>query len=113
MTAALHYAEMGYAVFPCKPGTSRPETKHGFKDASLDPEQIERWWSQNPRANIGLPTAGLVVVDIDGPDNPWPGPERAHELCIGPMATTPSGGMLRWINAKDIVQRFADDELQG
>jgi hypothetical protein len=29
------------------------------------------------------------------------------------MATTPSGGMLRWINAKDIVQRFADDELQG
>jgi hypothetical protein len=29
------------------------------------------------------------------------------------MATTPSGGMLRWINAKEIVQRFANDELQG
>jgi hypothetical protein len=29
------------------------------------------------------------------------------------MATTPSGGMLRWINAKDIVQRFVGDELQG
>ena len=101
MTAALHYAEMGYAVFPCKPGTSRPETKHGFKDASLDPEQIERWWSQNPRANIGLPTAGLVVVDIDGPDNPWPGPERAHELSVGPMATTPSGGSHRIFRQSD------------
>ena len=95
MTAALHYAEMGYAVFPCKPGTSRPETKHGFKDASLDPEQIERWWSQNPCANIGLPTAGLVIVDIDGPDNTWPGLERAPELSVGPMATTPSGGSHR------------------
>jgi hypothetical protein len=29
------------------------------------------------------------------------------------MATTPSEGMLRWIKAKDIVQRFVGDELQG
>ena len=29
------------------------------------------------------------------------------------MATKPSEGMLRWIKAKDIVQRFANDELQG
>ena len=29
------------------------------------------------------------------------------------MATKPSEGMLRWIKAKDIVQRFAKDELQG
>jgi hypothetical protein len=29
------------------------------------------------------------------------------------MATTPSEGMLRWIKAKEIVQRFAKDELQG
>jgi len=30
------------------------------------------------------------------------------------MPTAPGAGMLRWINAKDIVQRFArSDELQG
>jgi hypothetical protein len=29
------------------------------------------------------------------------------------MPTAPGAGMLRWINAKEIVQRFARDELQG
>jgi len=94
LSAALHYAELGYRVFPCVPGGKAPLTDHGFKDATTDQEQIERWWAQHPRANIGIPTEGLLVVDIDGANNPWPGdPERAADLAgAGAVAMTPRGG---------------------
>ncbi|MFQ3588545.1 MAG: bifunctional DNA primase/polymerase, partial [Fimbriimonadaceae bacterium] len=78
LTAALRYAELGYRVFPCWPGSKKPVTEHGFHDASTDAAQIEKWWSRHPTANIGIAAEGMLVVDIDGADNPWPGdPERA------------------------------------
>jgi hypothetical protein len=93
LAAAIRYAELGYPVFPCAPGGKMPLTEHGFHDATTDAEQIERWWTQHPSANIGIPTAGLIVIDIDGPSNPWPGdPDRAHDLAAGPMSLTPNGG---------------------
>ena len=40
---------------------------HGFKDASVDPEQIRAWWAERPDANIGIRTGkgSAVVVDVD------------------------------------------------
>jgi hypothetical protein len=93
LTAALRYAGMGYRVFPCAPGGKMPLTDHGFHDATLDPEQIERWWASHPAANIGIATAGLIVIDVDSEADAWPGgdPERVLELAAGPMALTPRG----------------------
>src|SRR5262245_41536942 len=97
LEAALHYAERGYRVFPCIPGTKTPLTEHGFHDATVCAEQIERWWTQHPTANLGIPTEGLVVIDIDGKANPWLAgePERLLDLSRGPMALTPRGGSHR------------------
>ncbi len=97
LTAALRYAEMGYRVFPCAPGAKSPLTDHGFLDATTDPDQIEGWWAQHPHANVGIPTEGLVVIDIDGEGNRWPGddPDRMLDLAAGPMALTPRGGSHR------------------
>jgi hypothetical protein len=94
LTAALRYAELGYRVFPCWPGSKKPVTEHGFHDASTDAAQIEKWWSRHPTANIGIAAEGMLVVDIDGADNPWPGdPERAADLAgAGAVAQTPRGG---------------------
>ena len=94
LTAALRYAELGYRVFPCAPGGKAPLTEHGFHDATSDAEQIERWWMQHPNANIGIPTEGLIVIDIDGDGNTWPGdPERSASLAqTGAMSLTPRGG---------------------
>lgn len=42
---------------------------HGFKDATLDPEQIDMWDYQEPEANIAMATGdktGVLVIDIDG-----------------------------------------------
>jgi hypothetical protein len=39
----------------------------GYKDATTDPATIRRWWTRNPRANIGLAcgASSLVVIDLD------------------------------------------------
>jgi hypothetical protein len=93
LAAALRYADLGYAVFPCVPGEKVPLTPRGFKDATRDPAQIAAWWEKYPEANIGIPTAGLLVVDVDGQYNAWPGdPDRAEELACGPISLTPRGG---------------------
>lgn len=94
LPAALYYAELGYRVFPCAPGGKAPITEHGFHDATTDPVQIEAWWAATPSANIGLATAGLLVVDVDGADNPWLAehPDWAHDLTSSPLQFTPHGG---------------------
>jgi len=67
--AALHYAEMGLAVFPLVPKDKKPLTQNGFHDASTNAEQIEKWWKAHPNANIGIATGnlsgGLVAIDMD------------------------------------------------
>jgi len=92
LNAALVYADLGYRVFPCRKGEKIPATAHGFKDATTDPDQIEAWWSTWPMANIGLETAGLLVVDVDGAENEWPGDELAASLADCPTSQTPRGG---------------------
>jgi len=66
---AVEYAYFyGFAVFPCKPRSKLPATKHGFKDATKSRSQIVKWWSQCPEYNIGIATgvvSGLYVIDVD------------------------------------------------
>ena len=81
--SALAYARKGFFVFPLHTPTDggcscnnpdcgnvgkHPRTRHGFKDASNDPERVAAWWDRWPDANIGVATgagSGLVVLDID------------------------------------------------
>jgi hypothetical protein len=70
LDAAIAYANHGWPVFPCAPGTKIPQIRggHGHLDATVDVAQIRVWWSRYPNANIGMPTgpkSGVVVVDVD------------------------------------------------
>lgn len=94
--AALDYAARGWPVFPCRPGGKAPATKHGLHDATVDPDQIRRWWTNSPDANVGLATGeAFDVIDLDGLealdaiDAAGPGQPRI----IGPMVTTPRPGV--------------------
>jgi hypothetical protein len=65
--AALVYGAAGEKVFPLNGKV--PLTENGVKDATTDPDQIERWWTEHEGANIGLACGrGLMVVDVDGPE---------------------------------------------
>lgn len=73
--AAAWYAGLGAPVFPLIPRGKAPATRHGFKDATTDLQQIRDWWSANPRHNIGLPSGlWFDVIDVDtDPEGPDPG----------------------------------------
>jgi hypothetical protein len=63
---ALALARQGLPIFPCRCVDKRPLTQNGFKDASSDPELVQRWWALWPRAYIGAPTGDkFAVIDLD------------------------------------------------
>ena len=71
LQTARALAEKGLAIFPCLPRDKRPATKHGLKDATTDPIEIENWWHENPNCNIAIATgavSGVFVIDLDGAD---------------------------------------------
>jgi putative DNA primase/helicase len=63
--AAIDAAASGIPVFPCLPGTKRPATPHGFKDATTNRAQIDAWWHDNPSFNVGCSPGqcGWAVID--------------------------------------------------
>lgn len=100
--AARTLAAAGVPVFPCVPGEKRPLTKHGFHDASTNPEQLSAWWHRWPTANLAIPTgpaSGIEVVDVDvdSTGSGFPAVQRAR--CEGlihgwaALVRTPSGGL--------------------
>lgn len=100
---ALNLIEKGYAVFPLAPKKKTPITEHGFRDASKDPDQIKKWWTEHPDANIGIacgePSTHLIVIDVDNKHghsgseslNAW---QKDHGLIPETMTIrTPNGGL--------------------
>jgi len=96
LDAALWYAHHRQPVFPCHPDGKAPLTRHGFTDATTDPDRIRAWWAAAPGANVGLPTGVLFdVIDIDTPE----GLVRFYERHMDPgdsppvraICTTPHG----------------------
>lgn len=66
LEAALTYASLGWRVFPLRPRSKDPATRHGFKDATTDVRQIKSWWTANPNYNVAIATGnGLTVIDVD------------------------------------------------
>ncbi len=94
---ARRYAERGLHIFPCWPGSKKPATPHGWKDATLDQAQIGEWWGRWPDANIGLAlgASGLLVIDFDVPKADYAGGDLLSDLLATPTttATTASGGL--------------------
>ncbi|MGB9798533.1 MAG: phage/plasmid primase, P4 family [Thermanaerothrix sp.] len=86
ITELVTYSLRGWRVFPvhsvqngrCTCGNPNCQSpgKHpigalvprGFKDATIDLDQIAAWWMMQPEANVGIATgreSGLVVLDVD------------------------------------------------
>ncbi|MBX3097482.1 MAG: bifunctional DNA primase/polymerase [Fimbriimonadaceae bacterium] len=114
LDAAIRYAEMGYRVFPLIPGIKKPITENGFHDASQDVAKIDQWWRETPNANIGIPTQGLLVLDIDGKDNPWLSdrPDLQADYATARMAYTPRGGRhLIWKQPTGVDVRNSESDI--
>lgn len=99
---ALAYAAHGWPVFPCQPGSKEPATRHGFKDATTDPEQISWWWRRDPDANLAIATGtpGPDVLDVDQHGQAGNGFAAFSKLIragltdgASAIVATPSGGL--------------------
>jgi Bifunctional DNA primase/polymerase, N-terminal len=101
LAAALRYAQADWPVFPCIPGEKVPVTRHGFLDATTDPDKITWWWSRNPDRNVaiatGAPGPDVLDVDLHKEGNGFAAFNRLRRerLLDGASAyiRTPSGGM--------------------
>lgn len=67
--AALYWASQNFHVFPCVSGGKEPAIKEWQTKATLDPEIILAWWTENPLYNIGLSigASGRCAIDVDRP----------------------------------------------
>lgn len=102
LSRALAYAGHGWPVLPCQPGSKEPATKHGFHDATTDPDLICQWWKRAPTANLAIAT-GLPGPDVLDVDHRGPGRSglasysmlKRAGLLDGASAivATPSGGL--------------------
>jgi len=68
--AALIYLKRGYSVIPCLPNDKKPAVKwQDYQHRHPTTEEIDKWWTDMPDANIGIVTgkiSGITVLDIDG-----------------------------------------------
>lgn len=83
LNAAIEYASRGIAVFPLKPKNKVPLTAHGVHEATTNFDQIKKWWSKHPSANIGIAcgqvSGGLLVIDVDRKANGVDGLDSLNE----------------------------------
>lgn len=62
---AQQYASLGLPVFPVIPKSKAPATKEGFKSATLDKEQINKWWGAREYSIGCAIPEDVIVVDFD------------------------------------------------
>ena len=119
-SAALGYGAKGWGVLPlhqpkngvcscgkpdCGSPAKHPLTTNGLKDASTNPEQINKWWTRWPDANIGVITgkvSGIVVVDVDpekGGMESWNELQDIHGRVDTLTAVTGGGGIHLYFQA--------------
>src|SRR5258708_31797574 len=65
LSSALALAKLGFPVFPLVPNAKVPAIKNWQELATTNPESIRKCWTEDPKRNIGIPTDGYVVIDID------------------------------------------------
>lgn len=68
---AIAYHKLGYNVIPLRKSSKKPliEWKEYQQRRSTE-DEIRRWWSRWPDANIGIVTgrvSHIIVLDVDGP----------------------------------------------
>jgi hypothetical protein len=107
---ALAYARYGWPVFPCQPGSKEPATRHGFRDATTDPDQIRWWWHRQPDANVAIATGapGPDVLDVDQHGEAGSGFAALNRLKRAGLVehyravvSTPSGGLHIYFTGSD------------
>lgn len=93
LQAALAYAEAGLYVGPLEHRSKHPGSILGISWPTLtsrNPEVIREWYSEHPKGGVFLHCgrSGLVVFDVDRPENLHPLLTFAVDECLPPWQNT-------------------------
>lgn len=94
LAAALEAVRRGFAVFPIIENGKSPAIENWQNLATTDESQIRKWWSTRDY-NIGTPTEGRLVFDIDprkGGMDSFQALQLQHEFPKTLRTITASGG---------------------
>jgi Bifunctional DNA primase/polymerase, N-terminal len=131
LEAALGYAARGIPVYPvhwprptpggaslacscprgpaCDRPAKHPLVRHGVKQATTDPAQLERWWHRWPQANLGLATGVMFdALDVDGAGGLAALREFTCTVGLrlpGPLVATGGGGWHAWFRPTRLGNR--------
>jgi hypothetical protein len=90
---AKRYIKYGISVIPLQPKEKLPLVQwREYSSRLATEEEIEKWWTDNPEANIGIVTgkiSGLTVVDFDVKNGLSP---KYSRFPTTKTIKTPSGG---------------------
>lgn len=115
LESAIKYASLGWRIFPIKEGMKTPATPNGFKDATIDVNKINVWWSTN-KYNIAIRTgreSGIFCLDVDCKNNKngflWL--KHQGEFPNTAIQITPSGGKHYIFKMPDFFIGSSSDKL--
>jgi hypothetical protein len=110
----FEYIRRGLPVFPCRANggprlRKTPLTPNGFKDATIDPAIVQRWFERYPTALWGMPTgpaSGIVALDVDTKNSQANGFDTLEDIGRSilpetPMVHTESGGVHVYFQAPE------------
>ena len=102
---ALKYLRMGLSIIPLKSRGKEPLIKwQEYQTRKATEEEIKKWWTVAPNANIGIITgklSGLAVIDLDGPE----GLASALELGLESTVTSLTGrGKQLWYQNNEVLK---------
>lgn len=109
LTKAFQYLVQGYSVIPLR--RNKLPLLSSWKDYQIAPpieDQITKWWSETPDANIGIITgkiSGITVVDIDMSN------DKHVDINLFPKTytvKTPTGGYHLYYNYTPEIKQTAN-----
>ena len=80
--AAREAAASGLYVFPCVENGKAPAHKGGFDNATRDAGQIDAWWAENSKYNIGCDPTAVAMVSSTLTTKPTARESRAMALLV-------------------------------
>ena len=117
LAAALVYASMGLSVIPLR--GKLPIFKNWPEVATTDCDTIQKWFQQQPDANLGIATgkkSNVFVMDIDprhGGDQTWDDQKTAHKIPDTWQDITGGGGLHVWFRYPNFSVKSCSGILPG
>lgn len=104
LETALKYLSDGFSVIPVRPD-KKPFIKwEDYQKRKPTVDEIKEWWTRWPEANIAIVTgtiSGVVVIDVDKPNEGMKAVSEYLQTSKVPTAMTPRGGYHLYFKAPE------------